>query len=199
MPSFVFGPNSGGLGWWWHTPGDTADKIDGEFVVRDTKVYLLLIGRLCSEQVLPFDYTQTVGEILDKLQQLQREAGDAFDLSGVLKEGTALKEKIGVFNQAVAGRKRAGPAAREANEALKRLGRLLTPINYSKVGSFDQDLAVPIPPVPILADLPKLAKLGRESDERKFLATRMKRESNKILFSFYEADRTCSEALERMK
>ena len=37
---------SGGLGWWWHTPGDTVDKIDPKLLRRDTIIYTLLTYRL---------------------------------------------------------------------------------------------------------------------------------------------------------
>ena len=37
--SLARGRKSAGLGWWWHTPHDTLDKIDPANLVRDTRVY----------------------------------------------------------------------------------------------------------------------------------------------------------------
>ena len=39
------------LGWWWHTPHDTLDKIDEANLVRDTKVYVHTLWRLLSEEL----------------------------------------------------------------------------------------------------------------------------------------------------
>ena len=44
------------LGWWWHTPHDTLDKIDEANLVRDTKVYVHTLWRLLSDPVLPLDF-----------------------------------------------------------------------------------------------------------------------------------------------
>ena len=56
IPSALAGLSSqpeGGLGWWWHTPDDTLDKIDGPNFVRDTQVYLLVCWRLCTAACPP--------------------------------------------------------------------------------------------------------------------------------------------------
>ena len=75
IPSVLAGLSSqpgGGLGWWWHTPDDTLDKIDGANFVRDTQVYLLTCWRLCTLPVLPFDYTETANELRDRLHRAAR-------------------------------------------------------------------------------------------------------------------------------
>ncbi len=46
------GARSGGLGWWWHTTEDTLDKIDPEHHVRDTKIYVEVVGRLATDPVI---------------------------------------------------------------------------------------------------------------------------------------------------
>jgi hypothetical protein len=53
---------SGGLGSWWHTPEDTIDKIDPDNLHRDASIYTLLLYRLCTRPVLPFDLLITVEE-----------------------------------------------------------------------------------------------------------------------------------------
>jgi hypothetical protein len=65
------GPGEGGAAWWWHTPDDTLDKIDGPNFVRDTQVYLLVCWRLCTLPILPFNYTETANELRERLHQLQ--------------------------------------------------------------------------------------------------------------------------------
>ncbi len=204
-PSFIFGPHSGGLGWWWHTPEDTVDKIDPANLVRDTNVYLLTIEQLCSSVILPFDYSATVSEIEQKLRELQTQAQDKFELVSLIERAEKLKESIVKLNhQAVALNELiesgadidANISAAKINEAIKKLGRLLIPINYSKVGSFDHDLATPIPAVPVLEGIADLPTLRPTSDEFRFLITRLKRESNKVTYAFHEAEKTIATALQ---
>jgi len=57
------GKRAGGLGWWWHTPDDTVDKVDEAFLVRDTKIYLAALHRLLTAPRLPFDYRPAIEEI----------------------------------------------------------------------------------------------------------------------------------------
>ena len=205
IAAFVFGPHSGGLGWWWHTRGDTIDKIDPEFLARDTKVYLLLIWQLCTLSLLPFNYAATVAEIERRLKELQTRASGQFDVTALIDKARSLKDSITRLNRETERlRKRIkAKAAKERiagiNETLKMLGRLLIPINYSKVGPFDHDLAVPIPPLPLLDRIDDLAKLKPESDEFQFLATRLRRESNKVAHALHEAEKITTKTIKGLR
>ena len=204
--SFVFSPRSGGLGWWWHTREDTVDKIDPTLLVRDTKIYALIISQLCSSPLLPFDYSATVNEIEQKLGELQTQARDLFDLTPLIKRAKALKELAVRLNSQTdalrkgieSGANTDAGAITRANETIKLLGRLLVPINYSKVGPFDQDLAVPIPAVPVLDPIKDLPKLKPTSDEYRFLQTRLRRESNKVSYAFLQAEKSVTRLLEEI-
>jgi len=204
--SFVFSPHSGGLGWWWHTRDDTVDKIDPTLLLRDAKIYALIISQLCSSPLLPFDYSATVNEIEHKLSELQTQARDLFDLTPLIEKAKTLKELVVRLNgQTDALRKGiesgaspdSGTIAR-INETIKLLGRLLVPINYSKVGPFDQDLAVPIPAVPVLDPIKDLPKLKPTSDEYRFLQTRLRRESNKVSYAFLQAEKSVTRLLKEI-
>jgi hypothetical protein len=72
------GRRSGGLGWWWHTPHDTVDKVDEKNLVRDTRVYLGVALRLCSAEPLPFDYRKAASDLPSTVETLEAEAGEAF-------------------------------------------------------------------------------------------------------------------------
>jgi hypothetical protein len=205
-PSFIFGPRSGGLGWWWHTREDTLDKIDPANLVRDTKIYLLIILGLCSSLILPFNYSATVHEIEQTLRDLQAAANQLFDLTPLIKRTEKLKEltmelkhqTVNFVNGENSGMA-AKSSARKINETLKRLGRLLIPINYTRAGPFDQDLAVPIPMVPVLDRITDLSKLKSDSDEFRFLITRLRREANKVNHYLCEAEDTILKALKDME
>src|SRR5690606_30612667 len=56
------GGRSSTLGWWWHTPEDTIDKVDESNLVRDTKVYLATVYRFVNSELLPVDYRKAIGD-----------------------------------------------------------------------------------------------------------------------------------------
>lgn len=199
-PPFILGPRSGGLGWWWHTHEDTMDKLDPANLVRDTKTYLLLILQVCSSPVLPFDYSATAEEIERRLRELQATAGHLLDLSLLIKRTeslrtltTELKRRSDEIAADETGDNRL--LVHVVNDTLKRLGRLLNPVNYTRAGPFDQDLAVPISTIPALDQIAELPRLKSDSDDFRFLVTRLRRESNKINHSLLEAEKTVLEAL----
>jgi hypothetical protein len=204
IAAFVFGPRSGGLGWWWHTRADTIDKIDPEFLARDTKVYLLLIWQLCTLPLLPFNYTATVAEIELRLKELETRASGQFDVTPLIDKARRLKNSITRLNrEAVKLKKKtkakaAKPRIARINQTLKTLGQLLIPINYSKAGPFDHDLAVPIPPLPLLDRIGDLTKFKAESDEFRFLITRLRRESNKVAHALREAEKITTDTVKEL-
>ncbi|HEX3723797.1 MAG TPA: M28 family peptidase, partial [Nitrolancea sp.] len=66
----------GGLGYWWHTPEDTVDKIDPEFLKRDATIYTLILNRLVSVPVLPFSYSPVVDDLNAVTNAIQEKAGE---------------------------------------------------------------------------------------------------------------------------
>jgi len=203
--SFVFSPHSGGLGWWWHTREDTVDKIDPAFLVRDAKIYTLIISELCSSPLLPFDYSATVSEMEQRLTELQTQSRNLFDLTPLIKRAESLKELTAKLNSQTEVLRKGvelwtstDSAIASANETIKLLGRLLVPINYSKVGPFDQDLAIPIPSIPILDPIKQLPQLKATSDEYRFLQTRLRRESNKVSYAFLQAEKSITRLLKEL-
>jgi hypothetical protein len=196
------GHASGGLGWWWHTTEDTMDKIDRENLARDARIYARVLWRWCTAPILPLDYRETASELRDTLQQIQRGAGDAFDLAPALAaadrlaaaaaalyaEGAALEDALGRTR----GTRRQRDAAEAVNTALIRAGRALIPANYTLTGPFDHDRALPVAPLPSLQPAAQLRDLPSGSMERHALHTRLVRERNKVV----HAMETAAEAFE---
>ena len=191
----------GGLGWWWHTPEDTPDKIDPDNLLRDTKVYALVMLRLCTEPTLPFDYRRTADEILGILKGYQAKAGSAFDLGPALAEAEALRADLDKFAEAVEkqrrrrGRRPTRDPIQTINACQMRLGRSLIPLNYSRVGMFGHDLAQPVPPLPGLEPATRLAAIDRTTTEFRLRRAALVREQNKVVFGLREARRAVAEAL----
>lgn len=179
---------SGGLGWWWHTTHDTVDKLDRANLERDTRIYVLTCWRLCTTEVLPFDYQAAVSEMAAVLRELADAVGNRFDLAPLLDEATTLGDLTGQLNVVVGAAR--GARVETVNGCLMRLGRLLTPVNYTAAGPYGHDLALPIPPVPLLQPVKELARLDPESDEYQFLSTKLVRARNEVWHAFRQASDT---------
>ena len=167
------GARGGGLGWWWHTTEDTLDKIDADNFARDARVYAETLWRLCTLERLPFDYAPVADEIAAALSGFQEQARGALDLARVQTLAVELRERLRETDLA-------GGDVETANALQIELGRLLIPINFTAWGPFEQDLALGTRPLPGLAEATRLGRLDRESDEFRYLRTRLTRERNRV-------------------
>jgi hypothetical protein len=167
------GSRGGGLGWWWHTTEDTLDKIDPANLVRDAQIYVETLWRLCTLPRLPFDYAATADELAQTLGHYHEAAGGKLDLQRTRSLALELGEELrgGVLHRLDAAR---------ANRLLIDLGRLLIPVNYTKSGPFEHDLALGTRPLPGLADAVSLGQLDQDTNESRFLRTRLERERNRV-------------------
>jgi hypothetical protein len=189
---------SGGLGSWWHIPDDTVDKIDPAYLTRDTSIYALLLYRLCTADVLPFDYAAVARDLRSVVRDLQADCGGQFDLGPLAAQLTALDAAIRQLGDRIAAIRKAGVddgRAELINRCLVRLGRALIPVDYTRSGRFDQDLAVPTHPLPGLHPAAQLGRLTPGTDECEFLRTRLLRERNRAVFAVREAQRAVEETL----
>ncbi len=188
------GPGEGGAAWWWHTPDDTLDKIDDANLVRDTQVYLLACWRLCTVPVLPFDFTETANELRDRLRVLQEAAGGHFDLASLIAEADALYADAERLNGAAAADADAERAER-INVAIIAVAHALIPVNYTKAGPYEVDLALGNPVLPGLAPVVDLGEMDPASDEARFLRTRLVRERNRVWQAITTARQATVQAL----
>lgn len=194
IPSVLAGLSSqpeGGLGWWWHTPDDTLDKIDGPNFIRDTQVYLLVCWLLCTLPVLPFDYTETVNELRDRLHMLQESANGRFDFTPLLIELDALHADAERLNATA----KAGHDPEKVNAAIMVVGRALIPVNYTKAGPFEVDLALENPILPGLAPVTDLAEMDPASNDAGFLRTKLVRERNRVQHALATARREIAQVV----
>jgi hypothetical protein len=166
------GAKGGGLGWWWHTTEDTYDKIDPANLARDAGVYAETLWRLCTLERLPFDPAAGADEIADAVDAYGRAAGGAFDLTSTAQ-----------FARETAAAIREAPESKDVlatNRRTLALGRHLIPVNYTRTGPFEHDLALATKPVPGLSEAGELASLPNDSNEFFFLRTKLVRERNRV-------------------
>jgi len=170
---------AGGLGSWWHTPEDTVDKIDPAFLRRDATIYTLLLFRLCTASILPFDYLAVVSDLRGVVEGIQAKAGDCFDLRPVTTELDGLHAALNRLQRAMAAATDARGAV-AINRCLMQIGRALIPVDYTASGQFDHDRAMPTRPLPTLQTAASLSGMDSESDAYHFIHTRLVRERNRV-------------------
>jgi len=179
----VFGGSArkgAGYGWWWHTPEDTIDKIDPEFLVRDTRVYVQALERLLNDEILPLDYVAHAEYLTAYLQALELELSGRFDLSRLLRGAADLRDH--------ACRLKHCTDAGKVNRALMAAARALVPMDYTSGDRFSHDPALPQQPYPALDPLRLLAKTPAGSDDAKFVEVAARRAFNRVASALHEAN-----------
>jgi hypothetical protein len=179
------------LGWWWHTPHDLIDKVDRDFLIRDTRVVLHTLWRLLIDKVLPIDPAAELASLRTELMAIAR--------SKPTPALTALLAAVDRATEAAEKLKAARPAddtACEAiNAALVRISRALVPLDYTEGDRFRHDPALPQPPWPVLQGLRDLAAAEPDSDQAKFHAVSAARAHNRLLHALEEASRAAHATL----
>lgn len=182
----------------WHTPDDLMPVADLEILRRDLAVYLTTIVRIVNAPLHPFDYAAAVEEIRGAVAEYQQAAGGEIDFATILDLLTRLGNDIRDWRiRAEAQIERApGDAAgrRRLNGVLRRLARLLVPLNYARGERFDHDPALKFGAVPRLEAAASLA--AAPADLKPFLRAGLVRESNKVRAILRAARRELETAME---
>jgi Peptidase family M28/PA domain len=171
-------------GWWWHTAADTLDKLDPEVQQRELLAAGAVLWRLSTAPVLPFRFTPVARRLAERLNVLQRVAGEHLDLAPVMRCAVDFQVRAAAFDDA-------SEAGRETNAAQMRLSRVLTPVTSTVAGRWAQDtyglsdLATYLPGLRAAEELPRL----RGRDEYHLVLTRLLRERNRVRDAVYEACR----------
>ncbi|HLE43575.1 MAG TPA: M28 family peptidase, partial [Methylomirabilota bacterium] len=189
-----------GFPWWWHTREDTVDKIDGDVLVLDTRVYAAAALRLLNAPILPLDYGRVARALAATVEELQAASRGRFDLGPAVEAARRLVERadgLGAALDRLAAGSPAASAVEAANRALIRLSRILVPLGYTTGDRFRHDLALPVPPLAGLQPARELAALGPASDAFKFTAAALVRERNRVVHALDEAAEVIDDLLGR--
>jgi N-acetylated-alpha-linked acidic dipeptidase len=166
----------------WHTPHDTLDVADRDLLARDLRVYLLGVLRAATAPRLPLDFRATVAEIRAVVERYAAAAGDAVDLQGVL----AAADELAAALDPLYTRDLADPRA--VDVALRRIGRMLVAVNFTRRGKFKQDPALQGGAVPDLAAAQDLATTV-DPHLRNVTLTHLVRGRNRVIHDLREAAR----------
>ncbi|MBI5876535.1 MAG: M28 family peptidase [Chloroflexi bacterium] len=175
----------GKMPWWWHTDGDTIDKVDLDVLELDTRIYVSTLWQLCTQSLLPMDFRPVAADIVTELKAVQAAAGAHLDLTATLARAEQLTRAVERWHQRLVN---AAPADVPAlNRQMMALSRILIPITYTQAGPFDHDPAWAIPHLPGIQDARKLAGLASDLSAYRFLQTRLTRSNNALMFALREA------------
>ena len=180
------------LGWWWHTPHDLIDKLDEEFLVRDTRVVVATLSRLLNDPILPLDPAAHLLSLVEELKTIAAPLEHDVGLEGVLEVAESVFRKAQSI-KALKGENEPAMIDR-LNAALVRVSRALVPLDYTEGDRFSHDPALPQPAWPALQKLRDLAAQKPGSDEARFVAVGAARARNRVLASLREAARALDEA-----
>jgi N-acetylated-alpha-linked acidic dipeptidase len=168
----------------WHTENDTLEIADREVMLRDIRVYLGLVLGIANARILPFDWRATTQEFQETLARCQVAVGSAYSLSASREALLQLDGALQHFQQAV--QDQAIPAA-VANDAIRRLARILVPINNTLQPRFGHDAASAMPALPGLDVANRWPTLPQELQG--FALTQIRRGENKLLAALRQARR----------
>ncbi|TLS36269.1 M28 family peptidase [Pseudalkalibacillus caeni] len=177
----LFGGNkSGGFGWWWHTTEDTIDKLDPENLKRDCQIYTAVISDACTRQIIPVNQAAAARELKAALEAYQEQAEGRIDLSLAIQRVIRLEQLGEELNNRIKLCNWTNDGVKRLNEALMNISRILIPLNYVNGDSYDHDLAMNQPAIPVLKDMPNLANATEGTDGYYEWKTVMKRRLNRV-------------------
>lgn len=166
----------------WHTQDDVMPVADLEILSRDLAVYVTTIIRILNAPLYPFDYAAAVEEISGAVTQYQRGAGDEVDFAPLLADLELLAADIRAWRAQAETRLRDNPRdadeRRRFNEVMRRIARVLVPMNYARGERFDHDPAMKFGPVPRLEAAATLPSAPPEI--KPFARVGLVREVNKV-------------------
>jgi Peptidase family M28 len=192
------------LGWWHHSLECNIDKVDFAWMGDHLRLYGAYLWEFLTARVLPFEYMSVAEQFIARLTELAP-AGKTIGLDGALARAEQFKAAAARFD-AAADRWRARyeaesvrddePAAR-LNRTMKRLGRMLIPLESTAVGTYGHDpygLTSQTTMIPCLYDVPRLDALP-EGEERWMLETKLVRQRNRIADALGDARGLIEETL----
>ncbi len=182
----------GGLGWWWHTPEDTVDKLDPDFLVRDARIYLRSLYRLLTEPVLPMQAAAAAEEVLRELEARARASGGRLDLDlpiGLARQLVRRARELDAEAEDLRGAAEdVDPRqARRVNRRFMGLQRALGPVRYACQGPTGQDPALAQNLLPGLDGAAVLGALQDGDPMALHLQVDLGRERNRIALGLMEA------------
>lgn len=180
----------------WHTEEDLLPIADRDILLKDMKIYAAATMEAANSVIAPFDFRRTLEGFGQTLDRYQKAAGTVFDFGPsrqAVSELIAALRDLDEFAHDLSGEPVASEPVRRVNRTIRRLARLLVPVNYTRGPAFFHDSAEPIPALPDLS----VALLTETTppDQLGFLRTHLTRGQNRLVAALRDARRTVQEAI----
>jgi hypothetical protein len=180
----------------WHTEDDLLDIADRDILLKDMRIYAAATMAAANATVAPFNFARTVADFRMTLDKYDSAAGKRFDFSQSRQALSELDASLGKFAQHTASlHQKAVQSAevRRANHALRRLARILVPVNFTRGPEFFHD---PAESTPALPDLFPAMSLGTVApDQAGFTLTHLTRGQNRLVAALRDARRVVEDAM----
>jgi N-acetylated-alpha-linked acidic dipeptidase len=160
----------------WHTENDLLEIADPEVMLRDIKIYLAAAWKLANAEVFPFDWRAATASLKDALGRYQAAVKEGFSFTPSF---TALEELNAALDGLYAGIACGKIKAEAANSTIKKLARILVPLDHSAEPRFLHDPALPRPAIPLLSLANRLPLLPDE--EARFARVDLTRNQNRVV------------------
>jgi Peptidase family M28/PA domain len=195
------------LGWWHHSIENRLDKMDWALMQEHIRVYAGYLWELATAPVLPFRFVPVAEQVIGRLEEF-REPGKPVGLDGAQARAKQFAEAAARIDSAAAmetekfkGGRGSEQAALLLNRTMKRLSRILVPLQSTAIGTYGHDPYGYTPQttmIPCLYDLTELAKLP-DGEQRWMLETRMVRARNRVADALEDSSSLIDDALAQLK
>ncbi len=176
-----------GGGWWWHTPEDTRDKVDLDVLVEETKLYVALTSRLCGSPVLPHDFTASVEDIRDVLDDVEQTTALPVDFSATRDRLETLEASLEEFNSHIETTvSTEDRVAQDIEDVQVEVGNVLIPALYMARAPYEQEPALPYERLPGM----RIEQELTTEQDRRFAEVSLKRAQNRLDHHINRAQRT---------
>ena len=180
----------------WHTEEDLIHIADRDILRKDIGIYLAAVMGVANATIAPFDFRRTLQGFRATLDSYEGVAGEAYRFTrarGAVDDLDAALDALGARASALAAERVDDPRVRRINDAIRRLARLLVPVNYTRGPEFFHDPAETTPALPDLA--PALNASSMTPSELGFLRTQLMRGENRLVAALRDARRVVDGAM----
>ena len=180
----------------WHTEEDLIHIADREILMKDMKIYLAAVMGAANATIAPFDFSHTLRGFEQTLAKYQEAAGTHFDFADTrlaIDELSSALRDFESFTNGLRGAPVGQQNVRRANATIRRLARLLVPVNYTRGPGFFHDPAESIPALPDLSVALQLP--DTKPQDIGFVTTHLTRGQNRIVAALRDARRAVLETM----
>jgi hypothetical protein len=170
-------------------------------------MYAAYLWELTTAPVLPFRFTSVAEQVIARLEQF-KEPGHSVGLDGAQASARKFAEAASQIDAAAAaeaerfkGGRGSEPAALLLNGVIKRLSRILVPLQSTAIGTYGHDPYGYTPQttmIPCLYDLGELSGLA-DGEARWMLETKLVRARNRVADALQDSSALIHDALAQLK